>query len=109
MLVREGSIRCVTVRAVFHAKTGGKRRSTGKEGRSLCAPLFTSAGVTAEKGAKRAIPNLELAQWRFLLAAKGDDICTDRAAIQTLLRAAIVQNSASPPHTSVRTRVRATG
>ena len=66
-------------------------------------------GVTAEKGAKRAIPNLELAQWRFLLAAKGDDICTDRAAIQTLLRAAIVQNSASPPHTSVRTRVRATG
>ena len=65
-------------------------------------------GVVGDKSGKRAVPNLELAQWRFALAANADDICPDRAHVQTMLRAEIIRNStrrlaaAAPPPLACR-------
>ena len=72
----------------------GRRRAWA---RARAPEMAQMEGVTATATAKRAVPNLQLAQWRFLLTAQDPTVCPDRAAVQAQLQAAIVQHSTAIP------------
>ena len=52
-------------------------------------------GAPATEEKKRAVPDLELAQWRFLLVTKGVE--GDRAAVAAAFADALIRNCALAP------------